>query len=143
MKDRLATLLEKYWEGETSLEEEKELKNLLSFSDGYVEEKEFFLGTKAIAEQEPNLSQIPGTHPPIFSLWMKIAAVLIFFLISTTVIYKMETKRAEKEAYEQVMQAFALIQTNMQKGTESLELMGDFRHLSTTQEIFNIKDHKE
>lgn len=143
MKDRLATLLEKYWEGETSLVEEKELKNLLFLCDGYVEEKEFFLGTKAILEQEPNLSPVSGTDPQVFSRWMKIAAGLVFFLISTTVIYKMETKRAEKEAYEQVMQAFALVQTNMHKGTERLELMGDFRHLSTTQEIFNIKDHKE
>lgn len=143
MKDRLATLLDKYWEGETSLEEEKELKNLLFLSDGYVEEKEFFLGTKAILEQEPKPSPMPVTHSPVFSKWMKIAAVLIFFLISSTVIYKMEMQRAEKDAYEQVMQAFALIQTNMQKGTESLELMGDFRHLGTTQEIFNIKDNKE
>ena len=143
MKNRLATLLDKYWEGETSLEEEIELKNLLSLSVGYLEEKEFFLGTKAIAEKEPKPYSMPATHSPFFSKWLKIAAVLIFFLISTTVIYIMETKRAEKEAYDQVMQAFVLIQTNMQKGTESLELMGDFRHLGTTQEIFNIKDHKE
>jgi L-2-hydroxyglutarate oxidase LhgO len=143
MKDRLEKLLIKYWEGETSLEEEKELKNLVSLSDQHLEEKEFFLGTKTVSEQEPILFPMPGSYSPIISKWMKIAAVLVFFLISTTVIYKMEAQRAEKEAYEQVMQAFALIQTNMRKGTESLELMSDFKYLSTTQEIFNIKEHRE
>jgi hypothetical protein len=52
-------------------------------------------------------------------------------------------KKAEREAFEQVMQAFNLIQTNMQKGTESLGAMEEMRHLNTTQEIFNIKEERQ
>jgi len=42
MAERIEYLLEKYWSGESSLEEEKELKGLLNTTDLFAAEKEFF-----------------------------------------------------------------------------------------------------
>ena len=53
MKNRLDSLLDKYWEGDTSLEEEKEIKTLLQETEDYESEKRFFQGIKIFANQKP------------------------------------------------------------------------------------------
>jgi hypothetical protein len=143
MENRLSTLLEKYWEGETTLEEEREIKNLLQNAEGFEEEKKFFLGIAGVSTIQPNKFELKNKiKNPKFN-WLKIAALFIIFLMAGSVTYRYQVKKAEREAFEQVMQAFNLIQTNMQKGTESLGAMEEMRHLNTTQEIFNIKEERQ
>lgn len=143
MKDKLDRLFDKYWEGKTSPEEEKILRDLLLQSEGHEAEKEFFLGLKEIASVQANTLTLEKPKR-IFSLskWLSIAALFLVFLISGVVIQQNLQKQAEAEAYEKVMNAFALINEKMQKGTGSLELMQDFRHLNATQEIFEINETK-
>lgn len=143
MEDRLNTLLDKYWEGETTLEEEGEIKNLLLKIGGFEVEKKFFLGIDIVSTIQPNDFELKNKiKKPTFH-WLKIAALFIIFLTVGSVVYRYQEKKAEKEAFEQVMQAFNLIQSNMQKGTESLGAMEEFRHLNKTQEIFNIKESRQ
>jgi hypothetical protein len=143
MKNRLDALLEKYWEGETSLEEEREIKELLLKVDGYDTEKKFFLGIKMFSANQPNDFEINHRKKKPIMFWLKIAALFIVFLTVGSAIHRYQAKKAEREAFEQVMQAFNLIQTNMQKGTESLGVMEEMKHLNTTQEIFNLKKERQ
>ena len=140
MKNRLDSLLDKYWEGETSLEEEKEIKTLLQETEDYESEKRFFQGIKIFANQKPDEFALLEKSKKGFGLWLKIAAIFIIFLAVGAAIFRYQEKKAEREAFEQVMQAFNMIQTNMQKGTQSLGVMGEMKHLNTTQEIFNLND---
>jgi hypothetical protein len=143
MSDRLEKLLEKYWEAETDLAEEAELKDLLQKAAGYQEEKKFFLGVEELADVKPQQMSMPTNKSWLQAHWMKIAASIVLIIAAGTTYFKYETKKAEREAYQQVMQALALIQENMQKGTSSMQVMQEMKHLNTTQEIFEIPAKSE
>ena len=135
--NRIEELLEKYWNTETSLAEEQELKNLLSQSEGYEEEKEMFSGIAGLALVEPeNLSFPKGKIRKLNVSWLNWAASISILAGSFYGWRVYEQKQAEKEAYDQVMMAFALIQTNLSKGQEQMEVMNDLKYLNTTNELF-------
>jgi hypothetical protein len=142
MKDKIEALLEKYWNGTSSLEEEKELKSLLTHSSDFPQERSFFEDLDDFAQLGP--ADIIKPEPK--SIWLqhvwKVAAVFVLFLISAILVFQAEERRKEEEAYRQVMEAFAMIQENMQKGTVQMENMREFRHLNTSHEIFNLKETK-
>jgi len=143
MKNRIEELLDKYWEGESSLPEEKELRELLHSSGGYEAEKSFFLGVSKLKLGESKRIQMPVNKGRELADWMKIAAAFMVLLVSGWAVFDYQKKQQEKEAFEQVMQAFSLIQVNMEKGTSSLQVMEEFRHLGVTEELFNIQENKE
>lgn len=143
MKNRIEELLDKYWEGGSNLAEEGELKDLLQNSEGFELEKSFFLGISKIRAKEPVRLQKPVETGWEFATWLKMAAAFLVLLISGWVLFDYQKEQAEKEAFEQVMQAFDLIQVNMEKGTNSLQVMEEFRHLGVTEELFNIQENKE
>jgi hypothetical protein len=143
MENRLKELLEKYWEGETTLEEEREIKHLLQAVQGFDTEKVFFLGLDVLSLNQPKEFELVGRNKRSPVYWLRVAALFIIFLAVGSAIYRYQEKKAEREAFEQVMQAFNLIQTNMQKGTESLDALGEIKHLNTTQEIFNLNESKQ
>ncbi len=138
MKSNINKLLEKYWEGETSSAEEEELRNLLSKAEGFEEEKSFFGDIKKFSQVKNEKIQLPRLGSGRY-FWIKIAAVLLFFLIATTAIQRYQVSKAE-EAYLAVMEAFTLINDNMQKGTSQLEAMEEFRFLNTSHDMFNLKE---
>ena len=143
MAERIEYLLDKYWAGESSLEEEKELKTLLKNSDLYSVEKEFFGDLDQLKEEEPVLKN--PSSGSFGSQWLKIAAVFALFLAMTAVVfqYQMYQERQEEAlAYAQVMEAFSLINHNMQKGTSQLEAMEEFRHLNTAHDLFEQREEK-
>lgn len=134
---RIEELLEKYWNAETSILEEQELKNLLWQSEGYEEEKEMFSSIAALATEEPNNLIIPKRKVrKLNSSWLNWAASTAILAGSFYGWRMYEQKQAEKEAYHQVMMAFALIQTNLSKGQEQLELMNGLKYLNTTDQLF-------
>lgn len=142
MKDRLNILLEKYFEGESSLDEEKEIRELLQYAEGYEIEKQFFLGLEKYTALESNAEiQLKPTRN-LYSFWAKIAAGFMLFLMAGIAVFQYQEKQREEEAYGQVMQAFALIQTNMQKGLNSMDAMEDFKHLNTTEQLFELNTKK-
>jgi hypothetical protein len=136
MEHRIEALLEKYWNGETSLEEEKELKLLIAEASGYAEEKAFFSGTTELALLSSDLPLIVS-RSSWTSHWAKIAAVFCLFIISGSLWYSHWQRLEQQRAYEQVLEAFVLINNNLQLGTRSLEALEDFRYLNTAQEIFH------
>lgn len=141
MKERVDVLLDRYWAGESSLKEEKELRNLLFDSEGYETEKVFFLGISDLSElKEDTLKHPANRRNRTVSFWLRVAAGFLIFLISGVSIYLHQKRLAEKEAYEQVLQAFAMIQENMHKGTDNLQVLQEFHHLKTPNEIFDIEN---
>lgn len=141
--NRIEELLEKYWNAETSLAEEQELKSLLSQAEGYDEEKEMFSSIAGLASAEPGNLTFPKVKiRKINTSWLNWAASIAIIAGSFFGWRVYEQKQAEKEAYEQVMMAFALIQTNFSKGQEQLEVMNDLKYLNTTNQLFEPRPKK-
>lgn len=140
---RIEALLAKYWEAETNLAEEQELKDLLSEADGYEDVKEFFGGLSQLTSHEPKGLTIPIQIRKKSSWnWVKWAASLAI-MGSSFYLWKVnEQKKAEREAYDQVMQAFALIQNNFAKGQTQMGALNGLRYLNTTQELFETNGNR-
>lgn len=142
MKEKIVALLAKYYEGETSLAEEKELRKMLLKTEGFEEEKQFFLGLEVMKAMEPAARPHPRVGRAI-PLWLKIAAIMTVFLSLTWLFVDRQLKKEEALAYAQVMEAFDMIQENMEKGTTSLKAIQEMKHLNTANEIFNITNKEE
>jgi hypothetical protein len=141
MKEKIEALLAKYYEGDTTLAEEKELRELLLNSAEFEEERQFFHGLDALRVMAPSARPAPrmGTSMP---LWQKVAAVLVLCGGLSWWFIDQQIKKEEK-AYAQVMEAFNMIQENMSKGTTSLDALKEMRHLNKPGELFNINNQEE
>ncbi|RAI86985.1 hypothetical protein [Algoriphagus yeomjeoni] len=133
---RIDELLEKYWEAETSLAEEQELKLLIQSAEGYEEEKALFTGLMDISAKEPSIKKPTKTVLIKSRNWMNWAASVAILVGSVWGWTVYEQKQAEEEAFMEVMQAFALIQTNLSKGQEEMGVMNEMKYLNTTNQLF-------
>lgn len=139
MKSHLEDLLEKYWEGETSLSEEKELRRLILEAEGYEKEKEFFATLGQFKSLEPkNLSFPKGKSRRLVPQWTRWAASIAIILGTYWGWSTYEQKQAEEQAYQEVMQALILIQTNLSKGQQQLQPLNDLKYLNTTNQLFQL-----
>lgn len=137
MKERIESLLEKYWEGETSLAEEQELKSLLKSQSDFEKEKGFFGLMESYGQENPeNLTMPKAKVRKINSQWLSWAASVAIFTASFVGWRVYEKNQEERQAYEEVMQAFSLIQTNLAKGQEQMQVMNDMKYLNTTNQMF-------
>jgi hypothetical protein len=139
MNARIKELLDKYWDAETTLEEEKELRDLLRNSEGYEQEKSLFNALENFQTEEPQHLILPDSKlrklNPRWISWAASVAILVGSFWSWRVY---EQKQAEKEAYEEVMEALALIQTNLSKGQEQMAPLNDLKYLNTTNQLFQL-----
>jgi hypothetical protein len=142
MKEKIETLLSRYYAGDTTLAEEKELRELLLKVGGFEGEKQFFLGLEVIKAMEPAARAQPRVGRTI-PLWQKVAAVVAMCGGLSWLLIDHQIKREEAMAYAQVMEAFDLIQQNMKKGTASLQAIQEMKHLNKANEIFNINNKEE
>ena len=139
MNARIKELLDKYWDAETTLEEEKELRDLLRNSEGYEQEKSLFNAFENFKAEDPQHLILPDSKlrklNPRWISWAASVAILVGSFWSWRVY---EQKQAEKEAYEEVMEALALIQTNLSKGQEQMAPLNDLKYLNTTNQLFQL-----
>lgn len=143
MKTRIDELLEKYWEAETSLSEERELRKLILESDGFEKEKELFKALGQFRKEEPKQLSIPKAKVrKLNPSWISWAASVAILLGSFWGWRTYEQKQAERAAYEEVMQALALIQTNLSKGQQQMQPLNDLKYLNTTNQVFQM-DQKD
>lgn len=138
MKSRLEFLLEKYWEAESTLQEEKELKALLLQVEGFEKEKALFGLLEDFKKVEPKSVQIPESKQirTIKWSWIGWAASVAMVASSVWIWQDYEQKRQEELAYQQVMEALALIQNNLSKGQEQMLPLNDLKYLNTTNQLF-------
>lgn len=142
MEEQIKALLDRYYEGNTSLEEERRLKELLKQSSGFEEERMMILGLEEMAQNEPSPKAAPRMTSGL-GAWQKVAAIVVVFLALGWLFFEQQKRVQEEEAYHQVVEVLALIQQNMEKGTSSMKPLEDIKHLGTTNELFNIKEIKE
>jgi flagellar biosynthesis/type III secretory pathway M-ring protein FliF/YscJ len=136
---RIEELLEKYWEAETSLSEEKELRELIQEAEGYEEEKALFKALNQFKSEEPKSLSIPKTKTrKLNTTWISWAASVTILIGSFWGWRVYEQNQAEREAYEEVMQAFSMIQTNLSKGQDQLIPLNDLKYLNTTNQLFEL-----
>lgn len=136
---RIEELLEKYWEAETSQSEEKELRDLILEAEGYEQEKALFKALNQFKSEEPKRLSIPKTKTrKLNTTWISWAASVSILLGSFWGWRVYERNQAEREAYEEVMQAFSMIQTNLSKGQDQLTPLNDLKYLNTTNQLFEL-----
>lgn len=142
MKSRIEELIEKYWEAETSLEEERELKALLRTTDGFEEEKALFGIVDDFKTEMPQRLQFPTEKPArtIRMQWLGWAASVAMLAGSIWIWQDYEQKKQEELAYQQVMEALALIQNNLSKGQEQMQPLNDLKYLNTTNQLFQTTE---
>ena len=100
MKERIESLLEKYWEGETSLAEEQELKSLLKSQSDFEEEKGFFGLMESYGQENPkNLIMPKANVRKINSQWLSWAASVAIFTASFVGWRVYEKNQEERQAY--------------------------------------------
>ncbi|TDQ17390.1 hypothetical protein DFQ04_2043 [Algoriphagus boseongensis] len=139
MRERIEELLQKYWAGESSLAEEKELKESLAQVEGFETEKSFFGVLKDFKAQMPEKLKTPGGKPKSKTIrlqWLSWAASLALIISSVWVWRDYEEKKEQEQAYQEVMEALAMIQTNLAKGQEQMKPLNDLKYLKTTNQLF-------
>ncbi|MDG1278032.1 MAG: hypothetical protein P8O16_12185 [Algoriphagus sp.] len=137
MNERIEDLLAKYYDAETSLAEEQELKVLLRASEGYTNEKMLFGILADFKKEEPSKISLPEAKVRRLNpSWMSWAASVAILIGSVWGWQVYEQKQAEEAAYEEVMMAFALIQNNLSKGQDQMLPMSNLKYLNTTDQIF-------
>ncbi len=138
MNTQIENLLAKYYDAESSLAEEQELKVLLRASEGFEEEKMLFGILADFKKVEPSRISMPHTKVrKLNTSWMSWAASAAILIGSFWGWQAYDQKQAEQAAYQEVMMAFALIQTNLSKAQAQLQPMNNLKYLNTTDQIFS------
>ena len=126
---RIEKLLEKYYEAETTLKEENELKDYFSKSDvpaHLAEHKKLFNYFNDSSLETSNRS-IKLINRTIALRWLSVAAMLVFF-VSVFGLY--QQNEAEKEearlAYQETQKALELISKSLNKGTGAIAQLDNF-----------------
>ncbi|NVJ85007.1 MAG: hypothetical protein HWE15_01810 [Algoriphagus sp.] len=135
MNTRIEELLEKYWNTESTLAEEAELRDLLSKVEGYETEKEWFLSLQDLAMEEPVGLKIPGKGKSRSFSWLG-WAVSILILIGSYSGWQAYERQQQQEAYREVVAALSLIQDKFSEGQSQMQKMNELKYLNTTNSLF-------
>ncbi|MCB0466353.1 MAG: hypothetical protein KDC78_11880 [Aequorivita sp.] len=128
-------LLDAYFEGKTSLEEEKWLQNYFNnekIADDLIQYKPIFAGLKAAKEEcSSKTFKLPEREPKIIKTWWySVAAVLVVaFGVGSFYFSQPHYSQQEKEAlaaFEKSKNAMMLLSENLNKGAEQLTFVEQF-----------------
>ncbi|WP_268034406.1 hypothetical protein [Algoriphagus sp. PAP.12] len=139
MNSRIKQLLDKYWESETSLEEEAELKFLLQEAKGFESEKQLFGILDSYIYEETNIKMPKRAIKVRKVAWLNWAAS-VAILIGSFVGWRAYERHQQEQAYKEVVAALSLIQENWSKGQQEIEKMSDLKYLSTPTDLFEKKE---
>lgn len=139
MESQINELQEKYWAGETSLEEEKILKAYFENQNNNGLESEYF----AFLKKKKNLkTQLKFEYPQkkiLFSKWWMAAAITVGILFGAYLLQISENQNEfivsdPQKAYEITREALFTISKNMNKGTA---YAGNLEKFVEAQEIIS------
>ena len=139
--DRIENLIDKYFEGETSIAEENELKVYFSSSDVAQHLKQYqpIFGYFSQAKEQQFTQEIPQqTKKQNVVMWLSIAASVIVMLSVGTFMY-FETNKTEQFvacnsedspelALEQTQKALALVSEHLNTGIESVSYINEYEN---------------
>jgi hypothetical protein len=136
--NRIETILEKYFQGETSISEEKELKNYFSSSDvaQHLEQYKPLFGYFSEAKAQEFKQTVPLQAKKHNVAWLSIAASVVVLLgISTfTYLYHSQephdlgTYDSPEAAFEATQKALSMLSKNVNVGIESVSYINEFQN---------------
>ena len=138
--DRIEILIEKYFEGETSIAEEKELKAYFSSSDvaQHLEHYKPVFGYFSQAKQEQFTASIPlksGRKQKRLA-WLSVAASVVVMFGIGFFAYQNTSEPTQENlgviddpeiAFKETQKALALISKHVNTGIESVNYLGEYQ----------------
>jgi len=135
---KIETILEKYFQGETSVSEEKELKNYFSSSDvahHLVHYKPMFGYFSKATEQKFNQTILLQAKKQYVG-WLSIAASVVVLLGISTFTYLHQPKQMDdlgtyespEEAFEATQKALSMLSEKVNVGIESVSYINEFQN---------------
>jgi len=143
---KIENLVEKYFQGETSITEEKELRNYFSSSNvaQHLEQYKPIFGRFSLEAAHQFTSEIPLHSKKSTVAWISIAAAVVVLLgIGTYTYYSDDVvnKRQDLGTYDDPQEAFiatqkalSLLSDNVNVGIESVQYIQEYQ--STKDKIF-------
>jgi hypothetical protein len=131
--NKIEVLLEKYFEGETSIAEEIELKNYFSSPNvaPHLEQYQPLFGYFSIAQEQKYMQQIPLHSIKRKVAWFSIAASVVVMLgVGSYVNFNANVAKENKElgsyddpeeALEATQKALAMLSNNVNVGVQSVQ----------------------
>jgi predicted ribosomally synthesized peptide with SipW-like signal peptide len=136
--DRIEIILEKYFQGETSIAEENELKNYFSSSDvaQHLEQYQPLFGYFSQAREQKFKQEIPLQSKKRNVAWLSIAASVVVLLGIGTFAYLNDSNVSEKQdlgsyenpeiAFRETQKALALLSENVNVGIGSIQYINEY-----------------
>jgi len=136
MESRIKGLYEKYWQGETSVEEERLIKEYFKSNPDQSPESQYFENIEA---KKGNKSEKPFEHPgrKIQRVWLSVAAAVVIGLLSLPFIFQQETKQDQfavdnpAEAYEITRASLMMVSNGLNKGKTYSKELSKFNEVKT------------
>ena len=145
--NRIETILEKYFQGETSISEEKELKNYFSSSEvaQHLEQYKPLFGYFSKAKEQDFKQTIPLQAKKRNVAWLSIAASVVVLLGISTFTYLHQpqepnglgTYDSPDAAFEATQKALSMLSKNVNVGIESVSYINEFQN--SKELIFKTK----
>ena len=135
---KIEILIEKYFQGETSIAEEKELRSYFSTSNvaPHLEQYKAMFGYFTEAKKQESAREIPQHTKKPKVMWLSIAASIVvlfgmiaFFMINTnqTVTQnELGSYETPEEAFRETQKALALLSSNVNMGMESVQYFQEY-----------------
>ena len=126
---KIEKLLEKYYEAETSLQEEKILKEYFSGSEipAHLQEHKDMFNYFDNSLLETSNRSIKLTKRTIALRWLSIAAMLVFFISVYSLYQQNEAEKQEARlAYMETQKSLELISSSLNKGTGAIAQLDNF-----------------
>ena len=140
--NNIEQLLEKYFEGETSVAEEQQLKEY--FNSEHVAShlevhKPLFSYFSQSKKDKMNFSSILPSKKRIYTLWIGVAASLLFIVGIITFWDKPSAKQEDLGSFEdpeiafrETQKALAMLSENVNVGIQSLEYVNEYEKTKKT-----------
>ena len=138
--DKIETLLEKYFQGETSIAEENELKNYFSSSDvaQHLEQYQPIFGYFSQAKLHRFTPEIPLQSKKRNVAWISIAASVVVLLGIGTFTYFNDNKNITNQdlgtyenpelALQETQKALAMLSNHVNVGVGSVQYLEEFNN---------------
>ena len=136
--DKIEIILEKYFDGKTSIAEEKELKDYFTSSNvaQHLEQYQPLFGYFSQAKQEQYKAVVPlKTEKRIIASWISIAAAVVVLLgVGTLTYMNYNVKKSQdygtyddpEVAFRETQKALALISEHVNTGIESVGYINEY-----------------
>jgi len=136
--DKIELLLEKYFQGETSIAEENELKNYFSSLNvaQHLEQYKPMFGYFSHAKEQQFVQQVPLQTKKRNVAWLSVAASVVVLLGIGTYAYVNSNNVAQNQnlgtyddpevAFRETQKALALLSGQVNKGIESVQYVQEY-----------------